>query len=78
MSEGWKCPVCGRGISPYIAVCPCDGHVQYSYSSTGTQNHCLMGHDWDLAQTGTAHSGICKRCGAHRPIDFGNGTYFVS
>lgn len=20
---GWICPVCGRGVSPYTAVCPC-------------------------------------------------------
>ena len=20
---GWVCPVCGRGLSPYTAVCPC-------------------------------------------------------
>lgn len=20
---GWICPVCGRGLSPYTAVCPC-------------------------------------------------------
>lgn len=23
--QGWVCPVCGRGISPYISVCPCKG-----------------------------------------------------
>lgn len=21
--KGWICPVCGRGLSPYTAVCPC-------------------------------------------------------
>ena len=20
---GWVCPVCGRGLSPFTAVCPC-------------------------------------------------------
>lgn len=23
MSDGWVCPVCGRGLSPYIIECPC-------------------------------------------------------
>jgi hypothetical protein len=22
---GWVCPVCGRGISPFITKCPCKG-----------------------------------------------------
>ena len=23
--KGWVCPVCGRGLSPYTAICPCKG-----------------------------------------------------
>lgn len=33
---GWVCPVCGRGISPYIDKCDCqlsDG-LRYSFSIT--------------------------------------------
>jgi hypothetical protein len=23
MVEGWKCPVCGKGLAPWVSVCPC-------------------------------------------------------
>lgn len=23
--QGWVCPVCGSGVSPYLSVCPCKG-----------------------------------------------------
>lgn len=23
VSVGWKCPVCGRGVAPFLSVCPC-------------------------------------------------------
>lgn len=27
---GWMCPVCHRGLSPHIAICPCDrGHYPF-------------------------------------------------
>ena len=22
---GWVCPICGRGLSPFTSVCPCQG-----------------------------------------------------
>jgi len=24
--RGWICPVCGRGLSPYTQMCPCQGY----------------------------------------------------
>ncbi len=21
--QGWRCPVCGHGVSPYLSLCPC-------------------------------------------------------
>ena len=23
MKEGWVCPLCGRGVFPYVDACPC-------------------------------------------------------
>jgi len=28
--NGWICPVCGRGLSPYIMICPCHGENSFS------------------------------------------------
>ena len=22
--QGWVCPVCGRGLAPWVSVCPCN------------------------------------------------------
>ena len=32
MNNGWICPICGRGLSPYIMICPC--HDENSWSKT--------------------------------------------
>ena len=26
--KGWLCPACGKGLSPYVAVCPCKAGTQ--------------------------------------------------
>ena len=31
---GWVCPVCGRGMSPYVNFCPCRGFGQVTCSVT--------------------------------------------
>ena len=75
--KGWRCPVCGCGLSPYVTVCPCNGNVdRYTYTTT-TGYPCILGHDWDYSQQGTSYTALCRRCGAHKPVDFGNGTYWV-
>ena len=34
--EGWICPVCGRGVAPWIDVCPCQRDAKITYgTSTG-------------------------------------------
>lgn len=30
---GWVCPVCGRGLSPFVMVCPCKSEA-YSWRIT--------------------------------------------
>ena len=34
--EGWICPVCGRGVAPWMNVCPCQSDFKITYgTSTG-------------------------------------------
>ena len=34
--EGWICPVCGRGVAPWMSFCPCQGDWKITYG-TGTE-----------------------------------------
>ena len=34
--EGWICPVCGRGVAPWVDYCPCQSDWKITYgTSTG-------------------------------------------
>ena len=34
--EGWICPVCGRGVAPWMDYCPCQSDWKITYgTSTG-------------------------------------------
>jgi hypothetical protein len=37
--EGWICPVCGRGVAPWVDYCPCQGsEMKITYgTSLGTE-----------------------------------------
>ena len=36
--KGWICPVCGRGLAPWVDYCPCqsDWKITYGTSTDGT------------------------------------------
>lgn len=38
--EGWICPVCGRGVAPWVNYCPCqESEMKITYgTSTATNN----------------------------------------
>jgi DNA-directed RNA polymerase subunit RPC12/RpoP len=31
---GWRCPVCGRGLSPWVTECPCYLHIPFNVPTT--------------------------------------------
>ena len=36
--EGWICPVCGRGVSPWMDFCPCKSDLKITYGAgAGTE-----------------------------------------
>ena len=36
--KGWICPVCGRGVAPWVDVCPCQSDFKITYgTSTGAE-----------------------------------------
>lgn len=36
-SQGWTCPVCGRGLAPWISMCPCmSKNLEITYGTTTT------------------------------------------
>lgn len=35
--KGWICPVCGRGVAPWVNYCPCQS-IENIASGTGTMN----------------------------------------
>lgn len=33
--QGWTCPVCGRGLAPWVSVCPCKStKMEVTYGTT--------------------------------------------
>lgn len=42
--EGWICPVCGRGVAPWMDYCPCQGSEMKITYGTST------GGDYDIKE----------------------------
>lgn len=32
--EGWVCPVCGRGLAPWVSSCPCRSDFKITYGTS--------------------------------------------
>jgi hypothetical protein len=37
--EGWICPVCGRGVAPWVGVCPCQSDWKITYGTATSINN---------------------------------------
>lgn len=37
--EGWICPVCGRGVAPWVDVCPCQSDWKITYGTATSINN---------------------------------------
>lgn len=47
--EGWICPVCGRGVAPWVDTCPCQGNWEITYGTVTSLNN-----DGNLPSTATS------------------------
>ena len=50
MNEGWICPICDKGLAPWVSECPC---VALSTKSTD-----------EFFIAGTTRTTICPECGS--------------
>lgn len=32
--KGWLCPVCGRGVAPWVDYCPCQSDLKITYGTS--------------------------------------------
>ena len=42
--EGWVCPICGRGLSPWTSECPCYVNKNNSNTTTTTSTTMYSGY----------------------------------
>lgn len=45
--EGWICPVCGRGVAPWVDYCPCQSDWKITYG-TGTAGNVDLSECQDM------------------------------
>ena len=56
--QGWICPVCGRGLAPWVSFCPCQGsEIKVTYGTkTEEELYGLQGY-YDLLEKKMNSSG---------------------
>ena len=43
--EGWICPVCGRGVAPWVDYCPCQIDWKVTYGTSTYVNNDIKKYD---------------------------------
>lgn len=43
--EGWICPVCGRGVAPWVNACPCQSEWKITYGTSTYVNNDIKKYD---------------------------------
>jgi len=57
--EGWICPVCGRGLSPWTSFCPCQSDFKITYR-TGTNINGFASVDECIQYAKEHYEKICE------------------
>jgi predicted RNA-binding Zn-ribbon protein involved in translation (DUF1610 family) len=57
--EGWICPVCGRGVAPWVDYCPCQSDWKITYG-TGTNINGFASVDESIQYAKERYENICE------------------
>lgn len=42
--EGWICPVCGRGLAPWVSFCPCQSDLKITYGTSTNETYDIQSY----------------------------------
>lgn len=55
--QGWICPVCGRGLAPWVNFCPCQGsEIKITYGTGIIDNYDLTDYIEYMENYNTKHN----------------------